>query len=180
MSSEKKIWTIANILTMLRVVLAVPIIIALHKQQVFWIVFWEVLAIATDLLDGYLARKLNQQSDFGRILDPVADKLLILGVTGFMAFSSLYDFPLWFFLLLVIREMVIMIGSLFVIRKKTAVMESNRAGKSSAFVTGLAVLLYTVRIQPYALYLLYVGLALTIYSSFVYFQLFLKQMKNTN
>lgn len=180
MNKGSNIWTVSNILTLFRVVLLIPIICAIREEKVLWIAFWAVLAILTDLFDGYLARKMNQQTDFGRILDPVTDKLLVLGVMGFMTFSSKYNFPFWFFLMVIGREIIMLTCAFFVIRKKTIVMESNRAGKNSAFALGVAVLLYAVQFHPYALYTLYLALVLTVYSSILYFRLFLKQVRATD
>jgi len=79
--------TIPNLITLSRIIL-IPLIIGLYylpfgwlsdqeKNQAATIVF--ILAAATDWLDGYLARRLNQMSAFGEFLDPVADKLIVAG-----------------------------------------------------------------------------------------------------
>lgn len=73
-------WTIPNIITMLRVVL-IPIFVTVYYLDWEWarqagaFVFW--FAAITDWFDGYLARKLKQSSAFGAFLDPVADKLIV-------------------------------------------------------------------------------------------------------
>jgi CDP-diacylglycerol--glycerol-3-phosphate 3-phosphatidyltransferase len=74
------IWTVPNIITLLRVVL-IPVFVTIYfldwkwAQQAGAFVFW--LAAITDWIDGYLARKLKQSSAFGAFLDPVADKLIV-------------------------------------------------------------------------------------------------------
>lgn len=73
-------WTIPNILTMLRVLL-IPVFVVVYFLDWRWaheagaFIFW--LAAITDWFDGYLARKLQQSSAFGAFLDPVADKLIV-------------------------------------------------------------------------------------------------------
>ena len=83
-------WTIPNILTALRVVLIPVFLVVFYLPQSwsgFWAAFIFALAAITDLLDGYLARKLNQQSPFGEFLDPVADKLMVAAALVAIAVS---------------------------------------------------------------------------------------------
>jgi CDP-diacylglycerol--glycerol-3-phosphate 3-phosphatidyltransferase len=68
-----------------------------------------VLAVATDALDGYYARKLGLQSDFGRIADPVVDKIIVAGGFIFLAASSwAWDLvPVWMVVLIISREFMV-------------------------------------------------------------------------
>ncbi|ALO34396.1 CDP-diacylglycerol--glycerol-3-phosphate 3-phosphatidyltransferase [Colwellia sp. MT41] len=74
-------WTIPNQITLFRIIL-IPIFLIIFYLPLSWshfgafAVFW--LAAVSDILDGYLARKLNQSSAFGAFLDPVADKLMVV------------------------------------------------------------------------------------------------------
>ncbi len=76
--------TIPNILTLLRVaiipVVVVLLIIAETDAIRWWAFYLFVVAAVTDYFDGWLARKLNQESDIGRLFDPIADKLLVVAV----------------------------------------------------------------------------------------------------
>ena len=74
--------TIPNVLTLLRVAI-IPIVVVLlitgESDATRWWAFYLFIASAvTDYIDGWLARKLKQESDFGRLFDPIADKLLIV------------------------------------------------------------------------------------------------------
>ena len=82
-----RIFTVPNVVTFSRIVL-IPLIIGLYYLPPEWLSFENknaaatavfILAAATDWLDGFLARRLNQMSAFGAFLDPVADKLIVAG-----------------------------------------------------------------------------------------------------
>ena len=72
-----------------------------------------LFAAASDGLDGYIARRFNQKSQLGVILDPIADKGLLLAAIITLSFSNwTYEFPLWFPVLVITRDAVIVIGTL--------------------------------------------------------------------
>jgi len=69
-------------------------------------------AAASDGIDGYIARRFNQKSQLGLILDPIADKGLLLAAIITLSFSNwTYEFPLWFPVLVIARDAVILIGT---------------------------------------------------------------------
>jgi len=91
--------------------------------------------------------------------------------------SKQYEFPLWFFLFILIRELAVLLFGLYIITKQRPVMESNRSGKYSAFVTSVMVFLFALKFQPFGWILLWTALALTLYSSGDYLRRFLKNTK---
>jgi CDP-diacylglycerol--glycerol-3-phosphate 3-phosphatidyltransferase len=75
-------------------------------------IFLFLFASASDGLDGYVARRYNQRSRLGVILDPIADKGLLLAAIITLSFSNwTYEFPLWFPVLVITRDAVIVIGT---------------------------------------------------------------------
>lgn len=99
---------IPNIITVLRLALVGPIVISLlthHNQAAFWLF---VVAGLTDAIDGYLARRFRWISRWGAMVDPLADKFLM--VSTFLVLGYLSIFPLWLLLMLVVRELVIVSG----------------------------------------------------------------------
>jgi len=102
---------IPNLLSIIRIGLVYPILnnIYLLNYKVSLIIF--VVASITDALDGYLARKLNWQSELGKILDPVADKLLLSGVIFVLWLSDLI--PFYVFFILIARDVIILLGAAF-------------------------------------------------------------------
>ncbi len=75
-------------------------------------IFVFLVASASDGLDGYVARKYNQRSRLGVVLDPIADKGLLLAAIITLSFSNwTYEFPLWFAVLVITRDAVILIGT---------------------------------------------------------------------
>jgi CDP-diacylglycerol--glycerol-3-phosphate 3-phosphatidyltransferase len=96
-------WTLPNIVTLARIAIT-PVVALLPFIDGYWpkfIAFLVFVAVAlTDILDGYLARTRNQVSDLGRLLDPLADKLLLLASLIPIYWISrtrhdLYDIPVW-------------------------------------------------------------------------------------
>jgi cardiolipin synthase len=102
---------IPNLLSIIRIGLVYPILnnIYLLNYKISLIIF--VIASITDAMDGYLARKLNWQSELGKILDPVADKLLLSGTIFVLWLNDLI--PFYIFFILITRDIIILLGAAF-------------------------------------------------------------------
>ncbi len=110
---------IPNLITILRVA-AVPILILLLKNEYFepaLLLF--VAAGVSDALDGYIAKKYRVQSQFGAILDPVADKILL--VSCFVMLTLLDHLPFWLLVIVVFRDVLIVGGYLVLVMLGTSV-----------------------------------------------------------
>jgi len=98
----------ANKLTMLRVVMIPAFMLVLYlgvPGANFWALAIFALASATDWLDGYIARKYNQVTDFGKFMDPLADKCLV--TAAMLWFVEVGQMPAWALLLVIVREFAI-------------------------------------------------------------------------
>lgn len=122
-------FNIPNILSCSRI-LIIPIQMVLIVQNLYLYAFWVfVFGTVTDFLDGYFARKLNQITPFGMVLDPIADKMFFLTTLIFFTYKN--DLPLWFLYILIVREFFVVIGSVIIISKKCfSSISPNLAGKS--------------------------------------------------
>ena len=178
MTPEKRIWTIPNVLTFLRLFTIIPILIFLSRGERWLAFLWIIIGIAADFLDGIIARKLNQSSDLGRIMDPLVDKLIVISVTFHLVSSQLYNFPLWYFIFLVLRELSLILGGLFILKGRKLIVEANRSGKNSAFLTGVAILLFVGDIQPFGWIVLWTALGFTVFSTWVYLKEFREKLKS--
>ncbi len=103
------VWTIPNMFTFARLLL-VPLV-AWQLLELQWVpAFWLfAIAAVTDLLDGTLARLLNQRSEFGAWLDPIADKLMLLTTLSLLTWADFL--PLWFAVLVLLRDAVVLSGA---------------------------------------------------------------------
>ncbi|MGV3016442.1 CDP-diacylglycerol--glycerol-3-phosphate 3-phosphatidyltransferase [Rothia sp. 88186D007BW] len=139
-------WNVPNALTALRIVMVPLFVWALwaggpHGEADLSLRWWAVavfvLAMVTDWLDGYLARKNNLITSFGKIADPIADKLL----TGaaFVVLSLLGELWWWVTIVILVREWGITIMRLFVI--KYGVMAASRGGKVKTVLQTVALVL---------------------------------------
>jgi CDP-diacylglycerol--glycerol-3-phosphate 3-phosphatidyltransferase len=140
------LWNIANLLTMLRLVL-VPafLVLLLHdgggdaKWRAFAFAAFSV-ALFTDLLDGKLARRHDLITDFGKLADPIADKALM--VAALIALSSIGELPWWITVLITVRELGITLMRLLVRRRQ--VIAANRGGKAKTLAQGIAIGMYVL------------------------------------
>ena len=128
--NKKQILTIPNMLSLVRLLL-IPVILWLYiGEQNNWAAI-AVIALSglTDVVDGRIARKYNMVSDFGKILDPIADKLtqgsLILCLT------VTYDWMKWLIVLFIAKECVMAGMGLLVIKQKDSVNSAQWHGKLS-------------------------------------------------
>jgi cardiolipin synthase len=110
------VWTVANLLTALRIVLTVPFLYLISKGSYGGALAVFFIASLTDFTDGYVARRFNQRTSVGRIMDPLADKILTTAAYIVMAIprAGLPSIPIWLAAAVVIRDVVILLGSLIV------------------------------------------------------------------
>ena len=94
-----------NALSLLRIILTVPIVIALLKEQYFLVLVLFFSAGITDALDGWFAKQFSLQSRLGSILDPMADKILL--TCTFIALYWVGILPFWLLLLIFLRDLII-------------------------------------------------------------------------
>jgi cardiolipin synthase (CMP-forming) len=100
---------IPNIISVIRILLVVPIAVALWHQHLALSIALFGVAAVSDAADGFLAKRFGWQSELGALLDPIADKLLL--ATVFVTLSLLKLVPLWLMLAVVARDVIIVSGA---------------------------------------------------------------------
>lgn len=121
---------IPNLISILRIVL-IPlflylIFIAKFEERIWALVVF-IIAALTDFLDGWSARKLGQETDLGKFLDPLADKFLVIAaIVAFLILDPLV--PLWMILIIVLREILLTLMRYLAIRRKS-VLRTTKFGK---------------------------------------------------
>ena len=164
---KNQILTIPNLLSMVRLLL-IPVILWLYIGAGNNILAIAVIILSglTDVVDGYIARRFHMVSDFGKILDPVADKLtqgaLILCLT------VTHDWMKWLIVLFVLKECAMLIMGFLVIRKENSVNSAQWHGKlNTVALYGIMSLLILFPTMPLVLAnTLIATCALTIIMSF--------------
>ena len=102
------------------------------------------IAVITDLLDGFFARRLEQHTQLGYILDPVADKLaLSAGIFALVLSKS--QFPEEAFVIIVVRDVSIVLGNAVLVYKAKMITRSNLWGKCTSFFLSITIMLYLLR-----------------------------------
>jgi CDP-diacylglycerol--glycerol-3-phosphate 3-phosphatidyltransferase len=135
--------TLANRLTMLRIVLAAAVFAALLSDRPRWHEAALVLflaAIVTDWLDGWLARRMKTVSAFGKVADPIADKILVLGTLIALIPTKELAIPLWAVFVMVIRELIIA-GVRVIAGAQGKVLAADRFGKTKTAIQLVIILL---------------------------------------
>ena len=131
--------TLPNVLTGIRILL-VGVFYYLFQIKHIPLAAFAVYVVAslTDILDGYLARKWNQITTFGKLMDPLADKLLL--VVALYCFTINHYLP-WFILIFVLIKEAIMIIAAAILYKRRVVVYSKLTGKMATVVFTIAVIL---------------------------------------
>ena len=159
------IWNVPNVLTMIRLVL-IPVFVILYVNQLqkgALIVF--LAASFTDFLDGYLARKHNQITAFGKLMDPLADKVMVCTALLCQAISGI--FPWSAFAVVMSKELLMVIGGAFLL-KRDIVVYSNMLGKVAqcSFILALVLSFFHAEFAAWGVRLdriiLWISVALTL------------------
>jgi len=187
MATMKKFLTAANVTSLARAFMVFPLVYLLDTWNgvladfPMWAVFWMILAIFSDYLDGWFARSYHEVSRFGKFLDPIADKVVIFGVL-FFARPVSEAVPGWFVAFIIIRELLIFGLGYLVSKDSKREMQANRTGKWSIFLTSITFILMIFKLYPWADYLLYATVIIGAISLFYYlkryYHLYLIDIKN--
>lgn len=126
-SSSTKILTLSNALSLLRILLFLPFVYFYERDEKVIAFVVVLLAIATDWFDGRVARWTNTVSELGKILDPLADKLSAALIGLYLLVRG--ELPLWFVVLVVVRDAVVFFGGIYAKQKKHVITTALPAGK---------------------------------------------------
>ena len=119
-----------------------------------------VVSWITDGLDGYLARKLNQVSNLGRVLDHLVDKIWI--ATVLVVLVSLRGLPVYIAAAVILRDLLILAGSLVIMRTRGSFVSSDVLGKITGAAFALMIVYYTLDLPVLAGYRTLVNITVTV------------------
>lgn len=159
---------LANSLTSVRLVLTPLVIASLAYDQVNLALGLLALALLSDVLDGFVARKFDQITNLGQILDPLADKTLFMSLFGFLSWTG--RIPMIAFGLFLLPHIGLIIGGGVMYQWDRRVISSNVWGKGSSFLVSVGLIAIFFGI-PFAHTLIYLGIAGSYVSAGIYFYL---------
>lgn len=166
----KNIVTIPNTISFSRLVagvLFIPINNYVHFSNTSIIIII-ICAWFSDLLDGWVARKLNQISDAGKYIDPVADKVFMFALV--FTFYLAGQIQLFYILAVVLRDIFILLGGYYIKKNTRIVLPSNLLGKICVFSIGIYFLAVLFNIPAASEILKWLSLVLILTSLIIYFQ----------
>jgi len=137
-----RFWTVPNALSLGRLVLVAPITYLIWVDgSLGWLFGLVAVAAFTDWLDGRIARWTKSVSEWGKVVDPVADKVgAVMTVTALTFRAADPHLPLWFFALVIGRDVLILLGSSVILRRSGRIVMSAWAGKAASLWLALTVL----------------------------------------
>ena len=155
--STDKLWTPSNVITIIRILLVPVFVAALLAPWPEWFGMnaafsndWKsiiaaaifVIISCTDWLDGYLARSRNEVTDFGKFMDPLADKILV--AAALISLVELGSLPTWVVLVILAREFIVS-GVRMMAASKGVVIAASMLGKFKTVFQMIAIVLFTIK-----------------------------------
>ncbi len=142
--SRRDFFYVSNLLSAFRLLLTPFLFYFIYRAQWKFASVCGAVAVISDVLDGFFARRFNQHTELGYILDPVADKLAI-GAALFALVLSSTNFPNWAFIVIVVRDVAIVLGNGVLAYKAKMITRSNLWGKCTSFALSIALMFYLLR-----------------------------------
>lgn len=124
---SNRAFTIPNIICLVRILLITPFVNFFLDEQYIWAAVVIIASGLSDCFDGMIARKFNQESELGKILDPLADKLTLLAVGICLCVIEPFFLPV--VIILVLKDILMLIGSSKVVKMGIIVPKSKWYGK---------------------------------------------------
>ncbi len=158
-----------NLLTVSRIVFVIPVLLCLSTPNLGWNIlaaFFFFGASFTDLADGFIARSRGEVTTLGKLLDPLADKILLLSAV--VPLVSLGRIPAWLAVAILAREFAVT-GLRGRVALRGVSMGAGGKGKMKTAIYTLALFLLMVHLQILGMLALLSGLAVALYSAYEYF-----------
>lgn len=163
-----RFWTIPNMLSLARLILVIPVTyLILEDGSLVWLFGLLALILMTDWFDGRVARWSKSVSDWGKVLDPLADKVAAAAIV--LALVVRDSLPLWFLSVIVARDSAIVLGGVVLARKTGHVVMSVWMGKVAVTALSITVLAALLRADaPVLAFCVWVTVGLLVYSFILY------------
>ena len=139
----------------------------MHNRE--YAVLFTLLAVTTDALDGYFARLFHQESELGKVIDPLADKIGVGIVVVLLLIFG--DISPWFALLVLSRDVLIFLGGIYIKKQTGLILPSNMAGKIAVCFVALTLVLSMLQYKIFSLaetFSLYAAVVMLVFSFIVY------------
>ena len=178
-----KLKNIPNLLTVFRLLLIPVMLYYLFTDNLKIALIIYVLASATDVIDGYIARKFDMITNIGKILDPLADKLLQFAALIGLWYSKII--PLWILVVFFCKEIIMGIGCFKLMLKDNVIVQAKWFGKVSTCTFFLAIIVsmlsrYFDVLTPYPVLLMIIALAMAVFALIMYLRNYLTVVKQVN
>ncbi|MBR1730995.1 MAG: CDP-alcohol phosphatidyltransferase family protein [Ruminococcus sp.] len=181
----KEIKTIPNILSLFRIVLIIPFVIFFLNENYIAAAIAIILSGISDALDGFIARKFNQITDLGKMLDPLADKLTLIAIM--ICLVILFPIVMPVVIILIIKDVVMMIGASVLLKSDIKPPAARWYGKIGTimFYFSVALIVFLKAVFNYenpilSLVLLGLTAAMMIFALIEYFLIFRKLKNSAN
>ena len=138
--------TTANKITVLRIIIVPVFMVLMYLGYTYWALAIYIIACLSDFIDGHIARKYNQVTNFGKFMDPLADKMLVL--TAMCYFVDNDTMPGWVVALVLLREFGVSGLRLLAVEQGT-VIAAAWSGKIKTFVTMVALGVLIIVAEPW-------------------------------
>lgn len=167
---------IPNILTTFRIVLVPILAYMMHLGEYVPAAIIFVAAVFTDFLDGFLARKFNQVTNFGKVMDPVADKLLVLTALGMLTIQKKIGVAI--FIIVIAKEILLGIGGILLYKNKKRISSADWYGKIASGIFYFAILMLILDVK-YSKTFIVIAVAATVFALAKYIAKYIKLMRDS-
>ena len=125
--------SIPNLISIIRIILIIPVLLLIYDESYDLALFLFLLAGLSDALDGYFARRFKAKTDFGKYIDPLADKILVL--SAFFILHNLYPnyIPLWMVFSIFMRDAIVTVFRLYLNYRNSVLKTSVLAKRKTLF-----------------------------------------------